>query len=127
MGIEARGHGAHMPHLMSCTWIGFQQTANRPLFDKGFKRELTPNLIGIGGQNLKKISKIYIIVIDNVLSITVSYKIGENMTTTALRAVKSMSLQLKKIQKHVFLETIEVVMTMIFTLLLPVFIIALSM
>ena len=54
--------------LMICIKIGHLVTMNRPLFDKGFKNELTLNLTGIDGLNLKKLVDIYIIVIDNVIS-----------------------------------------------------------
>jgi predicted peroxiredoxin len=48
------------------------------------------------------------------------------MTTTALRAVKSMGLKLREIRHSQVAEIIEVTGTMTFTLLLPYFIIALS-
>ncbi len=49
------------------------------------------------------------------------------MTTTALRAVKSMGLKLREIRHSQVAEIIEVAGTMAFTLLLPYFIIAMSM
>lgn len=53
--------------------------------------------------------------------------LGENMTTTALRAVKSMGLKLREIRHSQVAEIIECASTMVFTLLLPYFIIAMSM
>ena len=48
------------------------------------------------------------------------------MTTTALRAVKIMGLKLREIRYAPVAEIIEVTATMAFTLLLPYFIIAMS-